>query len=136
MSDEVNEMKYEGLAALIVTIEENHEKRHKDFKEFVDMRFNGLEEHNKKQNGNIGTAMKKIGELEREANKRKLTCGAAVETLQKQAKYVKFVMWIDQKWKLALFLFIGILLVTQAIVHAAVEHGWLSKLFELIKGIR
>jgi len=36
MSDENNEMKYEGLAALIVTLERNHERRHKDFKEFVD----------------------------------------------------------------------------------------------------
>lgn len=138
MSDENNElkeMKYEGLAALIVTLEENHERRHKDFKEFVDNRFTGIEEHNRKQNGSIAEAMKKIGELEREANERKLTCGAAVQTLQREVKYTKMVLWIDKHWKGALFILVGVLLVTQGIVHAAVAGGWLSKIWELIKGI-
>ena len=83
MSDANSEMKYEGLAALIVTQHEAQEKRHDDFQKFVDQRFSGLEEHNRKQNGSISKALDKIGTLEKEANERKLTCGAAVEALQK-----------------------------------------------------
>ena len=135
MSDENKEMKYDGLAALIVTLEDNHERRHTEFKEFIDQRFSGLEEHNRKQNGSISEAIGSIGKLEDESNERKLTCGAAVKALQKEVKYTKLVMWIDRRWKLAISLAIGVLLITQMVVHAAVANGWLSKIFDLIKGI-
>ena len=135
MSDENNEMKYEGLAALIVTLDDNHERRMKDFKEFVDRRFTGLEQHNKKQNGSIATALNKVSDLEKESAERKLTCGAAVKALQNEVKYTKFVMWVDQHGKVSAVILIAILLITQSIVIAAVSNGWFSKLLDLIKGI-
>jgi hypothetical protein len=135
MSDESKELKYEGLAALIVTQNEAQNKRIDDFEKFIDRRFTGLEEHNKKQNGSISMALDKIADLERESQSRKLTCQAAVETLQRDVKYMKFVQWIDKRWKLAVFIAVGILLVTQAIVHAAAQNGWIERLFQLIKGV-
>lgn len=135
MSDANSEMKYEGLAALIVTQHEAQEKRHEDFMKFVDQRFTGLEEHNRRQNGSITTAINDIAKLKKESNERKLTCGAAVETLQKEVKYTQFVKWIDQHGKTAAVVFIITLLVTQTIVYAAVSNGWLAKIFDLIKGI-
>jgi membrane-bound ClpP family serine protease len=136
MSDESQEMKYEGLAALIVTLERNHARRHEDLKEFVDERFSGLEDHNRKQNGSISEAMEKIRKLEKESQERKLTCGAAVKALQKEVKYTKFVMWIDKNWKASILLLIGALLITQAVVQAAVFNGWFSQLWDIIKGVR
>jgi len=135
MSNKSDEMKYEGLAALIVTQHEADSKRMDDFQKFVDKRFTGLEEHNRKQNGRISKTMEKLQSLEEEAQERKLTCGAAVKTLQKEVKYTKFVLWVDKHWKAALIMLVGILLVTQAIVHTFVQRGWLQQLWDLIRGV-
>jgi 4-alpha-glucanotransferase len=134
MADESKELKYEGLAALIITQHEAQEQRLNDFQKFMDRRFNTLDRHNEKQNGSISKALTDIAELQKESETRKLTCQKAVETLQRDVKYAKFVQWIDKRYKLALAMFVGLLLVTQAIVHAAAQHGWIAKIFQLIKG--
>ena len=126
MSKESDEMKYEGLAALIVTLDEKNEKR------FVDKRFTGLEKHNRNQNGAISKARDDIDDVKKEMDKRELTCMASVDSMQKNVKYVRVIEWIGKRWKLTLFGFIGILLITNYIV----DRGWMGKLFEIIKEIR
>jgi len=139
MSDEettkVNELKYEGLASLIIQGQQNELLRHTEFKEFVDHRFKGIEAHNTKQNGSITDALKAIADIKKESDERKLTCMVAVEALQKKAKYTKLLWWVDNHPTKSIISFVMLLLVAQAIVHVSVANGWLGQLIGLIKGL-
>lgn len=54
------EMKFDALATLIANNHEESKTRMKDLYAFVDYRFTGIEEHNKKQNGSIAHAIERI----------------------------------------------------------------------------
>ena len=131
-SNASKEMKYEGLAALIIEGQRHAKERHDDFVKFVDHRFTGLEEHNKRQNGAINENLKAIADLQRESNERKLTCGAAVEILKAETKYAKFVHWIDKHGVISGLLFFGMLLVSAGIIDLFSQKGWLGTIWHLI----
>ena len=127
-------MKYEGLAALIIEGQRNAEKRHDDFVKVVNSRFDGIDAHNTNQNGSIIKAMNNIARLEKESQERKLTCMTAVEALQKKAKYTAWLHWIDKHPKTTVGLVLGIILVSQIVVHVAAINGWVGELINIIKG--
>jgi Na+/phosphate symporter len=85
MTDEqrktLEELKYEGLAALIVQTREEDQQRWKDFKDlFAEFKANlkedmdELKNYNKVQNGRMVTAMEKISELEKKEISRVEDC--------------------------------------------------------------
>jgi hypothetical protein len=129
---DANELKYEGLAALIVEGQEHAKQRHEEFVTFIDFRFKGLEEHNKRQNGSIGKAMEDISELQKESNERKLTCMTAVEVLQKKTRYASILKWVDDHPKRSTLIFFILVVGLQSLVLRAHEQGWLGKLWEFI----
>jgi hypothetical protein len=131
-----NELKYEGLAALIITGQKEARLRHDDLKGYVEQRFNGVDSHNKRQNGSITKAMNDILELQKESDKRKLTCMAAVAVLQKRTKYTGVLKWINEHQRRSAILLFSLILGTQIIVLHAIQNGWLAKIWELIKEIK
>lgn len=118
------ELKYEGMTALVID-------RIEDLKEFSKTRFDSLEAYNQKQNGNINKAIDRISNLEKESEERKLTCKAAVEILQKETKYAKFVHWIDNHRIATLLIFLGITIVSSLLVDLIQDFDWVFKLLGL-----
>ena len=88
-NEEIEAMKYEALATLITTQHEETKRRQNAFEKFIDFRFKGLETHNKNQNGSITRAINKIEALEKESQRRGLTCMKTVDVLENEAKKVK-----------------------------------------------
>lgn len=104
----IDELKYEGLAALIQTNKEQEEARWDlFFNSFTEFKVNlkeditELKNYNKTQNGRQATMMGKIAELESESQKRKLTCMRAVEVLEKKAEDEKEEKKKDTEKKLS-----------------------------------
>jgi len=126
------EMKFEALAQLINNNHEENKQRMKDLYGFMDIRFNGLEEHNRKQNGSIQKTMERVANLEEESQRRGLTCMKMVETLEQQTRYAKIVHWIDDNPKKSIIAIIIIIFFSTAIIHLAIENGWMFKLWQLI----
>jgi len=126
------EMKFESLAQLISTHHEENKTRLKDFKDFMDQRFTGLENHNRKQNGTINKTLERVADIEKEQQERALTCKAAVEVLQEKTRYVRVVEWIDRHPKTFIISVVLIIILSQTFVHVAVEQKWIGKLIELI----
>ena len=119
MSDQ---LKYEGLVALMLGVEERIEKRSKDrhdeFKDFVDHRFTKLDEHNKKQNGAIFKIENRVLDLEIEQ--------------KKDNKYVRFLKWVDTHPRRSIIAILGSWTILTVMVSNAVAHNWLPKLWELV----
>ena len=115
MSDE---LKYEGLVALMLGVEERIEKRsterHNDLKEAMDIRFRGLEAHNERQNG----AIMKIKDR--------------VEVLEEERKYTRIMKWVDKHPKRSAFILLTSWIAISSIVTYAIGVGALPKLWELI----
>jgi hypothetical protein len=119
--DIVSELKYEGLASLIIEgqkqareRDEDIRRRQDDFINMVDRRFEGLEQHNVKQNGIIGTI------------------DARVACIEEEKKYYGIMKWIDKHPKRAGFILLGSWIVISSIVTYAIGVGALPKLWELI----
>ena len=110
----VQEMKYEGLTALIIEGQRHAKERHENFEKFIDHRFTGLENYNKKQNGSIQKTMEKVNVLE-QGN-----------------KYTKFLKWIDKHPKRAIAITLSTVVLLAGMVMHAVMEGWLPKFWELI----
>lgn len=132
-SKNIQELKYEGLAALIVQGQKTAERQHDEFVSFVDHRFNAIDKHNKDQNHTTSKAIARIGELEKEIHTRKLTCMSAVEILQKKTKYVGLLEWINKNQKKSAIGGLLLMLATFSIILRAHEHGWSSQVLEYIK---
>ena len=88
-NEAIEAMKYGALATLITTQHEETYIRQTAFEKFIDLRFKGLETHNKNQNGSITRAINKIEALEKESQRRGLTCMKTVDVLENEAKKVK-----------------------------------------------
>ena len=129
----IESLKYEGLASLIITQHKEIQQRIGDMQKFIDFRFTGIEEHNKKQNGAISQAVQEIAELKKESDERRLTCMMAVHTLQEKSKYTKLLWWIDKHPKMSVTIVFAIFLLSQFIVYVSVMNGWLGKMIGFIK---
>lgn len=112
--DIVSELKYEGLASLIIEGQKQARERHDDFKDFVDRRFEGLEDHNKKQNGIIG-------EID-----------ARLACVEEDRKYTRIMKWVDKHPKRTVFLVVGSWIAISSIVTYAIGVGALPKLWEVL----
>ncbi len=132
----VNELKYEGLTSLIIQGQKNEKERHVAFKEFVNHRFNEIDAHNEKQNGNIATAMKNIAELEKESDRRELTCMPVVAELKKRTKYTKSVAWINNHQRRSAILAFSSVVGIWVLLFEAYNNQWLMQIWELIKTIK
>lgn len=138
MSEETEnskELKYEGLTALIIQGQENAKDRHEVFVTYVREEFANIRAHNKKQNGAIQENLKYIGELQKESNERKLTCKAAVDVLQSQATYSRFVKWIDEHGRLSVLILFFIFVFSETLIVIAIQNNWLKNIWDIIKGI-
>ena len=107
-------MKYEGLASIILTGQEHAKERHDDFKEFVDHRFSGLEDHNEKQNGSIQKTMDRVNVLER------------------GNQYVRLLKWVDIHPRRSIIVTLASFFIVSTIVTNAVVNNWMPRLWELI----
>lgn len=114
MANEIDQLKYEGLASIIVLGQEHAKERHDDFKDFVDHRFTGLEEHNEKQNGSIYKTMERVNKLE------------------KGTQYTRFVKWVDLHPKKSIFFALSSWTMGTIAITNAVANNWMPRLWELI----
>jgi hypothetical protein len=112
--DIVSELKYEGLASIIIEGQRQARERHDDFKDFVDRRFVGLEQHNEKQNGIIKETIERVDHLEEDR------------------KYTKIMKWVDKHPKRSVLIIVGSWIAISSIVTYAIGVGALPKLWELI----
>lgn len=119
--DIVSELKYEGLASLIIEgqkqareRDEDIRRRQDDFIGMVDRRFEGLEKHNVKQNGIIG-------EID-----------ARLACVEEDKKYTRIMKWIDKHPKRAVVIVVGSWISISSVVTYAIGVGALPKLWELI----
>ena len=114
MTKETDQLKYEGLASIILTGQEHAKERHDDFKVFVDHRFTGLEKHNEKQNGKINKTMDRVDKLE-QGN-----------------QYTKLLKWVDIHPRRSIILVLSSWFLVSTIVTNAVVNNWMPRLWELI----
>lgn len=93
---EINELKYEGLAALIQGNHEAINKRLDDFYKFTETEFAHLHAHNKKQNGSLTTALEHIDKLEHAEATHYINCpvNPRVRTLEEDNMMKKSI----QRW--------------------------------------
>jgi hypothetical protein len=131
----INELKYEGLAALIVQGQEAAKERHDTFVKYAEQEFDELKVYNKKQNGSISEAMRDIAALQKESIERKLTCAVAVDALTKKSKYTNWLFWIDTHFKASMFIFIATLLLSMAIIHTIAQYDLFFKAWLFVKQI-
>lgn len=110
----IQEMKYEGLTALIIEGQEHAKERHDDFKEFIDHRFTGLEKYNEKQNGSIQKTKDRV------------------LVLEQGSRYTKLLKWIDTHPKRSIVIILSIGVVLSGTVMHAVAEGWIPELWRLI----
>lgn len=127
--------KFDALATLIAANHEDQKQALKSFKEFIDYRFSGLEEYNKKQNGSILKVVEQVAQVEREQFQRGLTCKKTVEAMSSNLKYIKLVKWVDGHVKLSIVLFVVMVFISTGIIYIATESGWLVKLIKMITGL-
>jgi hypothetical protein len=129
MSDEtnkINELKYEGLAALIVQTREEDQQRWKDFKDlFAEFKLNlkedmdELKNYNKVQNGRMVTAMEKISELEKKEISRVEDCllNEKVRALEDDSLSAKSVKkWVTKTVGITAGTLTGLWIVFQIVV--------------------
>jgi len=114
MTKETDEMKYEGLAALIIEGQRHAKERHENFKQFVDHRFSGLEKHNEKQNGAISETINRVTNLEH------------------GNKYSRFLKWIDMHPRRSIIVVFASWFVVSTIVTNAVVNNWMPKFWDLV----
>lgn len=118
MPNENEGLKYEGLVALMLGVEDRIEKRSKDrhdeFREFVDHRFTKLDQHNEKQNGTIKNTIDRVHNLEH------------------GTKYVKLLKWVDTHPKRSIILIVLSWFITSIAVTNAVCNNWLPRIWDLI----
>jgi hypothetical protein len=119
------ELKYEGMAALVID-------RINDLKDYSKGRFDSLESYNMRQNGNLSEAVERIERLEQECHERKFTCKAAVEVLQKETRYAKFLNWIDNHRTASILLLLGVIFGAVVIVDVVQDLDFIMKLIGLI----
>jgi len=112
--DIVSELKYEGLASLIIEGQKQARERHDDFKEFVDRRFTDLDKHNEKQNGIIGEIDARLG------------------CVEEDKKYTRIMKWVDKHPKRAVIVVVGSWITVSSVVTYAIGVGALPKLWEII----
>lgn len=135
MSTKNEEMKYEGLAALIVDQNQGIHKRIDDLHTMSKDHFDKLEAYNTKQNGSITKALEGVANLQSNCTLRKDTCMAAVDELKKNSDYRKIWIWFGKHWKLSIALIFVAWVISGLIIFTAIQQHWVGKLFELIKGV-
>lgn len=114
MTKETDQMKYEGLASLIIEGQRHDKERHENFKEFVDHRFTGLEEHNEKQNGTIGKTIVRVDDLE------------------KGNKYSRLLKWIDTNPRRSIIMVLALWFLVDTAVTNAIVNNWVPRFWELL----
>lgn len=117
----VSELKYEGLASLIIEGQKQARerdvdirKRQDDFVAMVDRRFEGLEKHNERQNGIIRETVNRV------------SC------IEEDKKYTRILKWVDKHPKRSIMVIVGSWIAISSVVTYAIGVGALPKLWELI----
>jgi membrane-bound ClpP family serine protease len=113
------------MAALVID-------RINDLKDYSKGRFDSLESYNMRQNDNLSKAVERIERLEQESHERKFTCKAAVEVLQKETRYAKFLHWIDNHRTASILLLLGVIFGVVVIVDVVQDLDLIMKLIGLI----
>ena len=121
-------LKYEGLVALMIGMEERIKKDSKErldeFKVFADHRFTKLDEHNEWQNG----SMHKMSERIHKAEHR-------IDEVSNGNKYVRLLKWIDTHPRRSIVMIIGAWTIASIAVTNAVCNNWLPRLWEVVINI-
>lgn len=117
----MSELKYEGLASLIIEGQKQARerdvdirKRQDDFVAMVDRRFEGLEKHNERQNGIIRETVNRV------------SC------IEEDKKYTRILKWVDKHPKRSIMVIVGAWIAISSVVTYTIGVGALPKLWELI----
>ena len=122
------ELKYEGLIALMIGMEERIDKkadqRMVDFREFVDHRFTKVDDHNAWQNGSMHKMAERVHKLEHKTDE-----------IGRGNNYVRLLKWIDTHPRKSIVLIIGTWSAASLLVTNAVCNHWMPRLWDLILNV-